>query len=178
MIIGGAVLVAGVGILLVLLLRPQNRAGTSTAATGSTAASSAPATAGASTPGRLPGGARVADRSTGGRARFDGSAQVALSWVQAMADRDFRTAYDLSCAGVRQAAIDAAAAGDPAQALGRSFFQKTLSGRGFAQGSLDSVIYNQEADSDIASFTLRLDSGEEFLLLVYVQGDGTVCDFI
>ena len=40
------------------------------------------------------------------------------------------------------------------------------------------MIYNREADSDIASFTLELDSGEEFLLLVYVQSDGTVCDFV
>jgi hypothetical protein len=49
---------------------------------------------------------------------------------------------------------------------------------GIQRGVLRQLIYNQHADSDIASFTLQLDNGEEFLLLVYVQGDGTVCDFI
>ena len=34
------------------------------------------------------------------------------------------------------------------------------------------------SDSDIASFTLTLDDGQDFVLLVYVQSDGTVCDFI
>jgi hypothetical protein len=138
LIVGGAVLISGLGILLVLLLRPDHTTGSATAATGSTAASSTPATASASGHGRLPGGAQVADRDPGGRARFDGSDE----------------------------------------ALGRSFFQKTLSGQGFREGSFDSVIHNQDVDSDIASFTLQLGNGEEFLLLVYVQGDGTVCDFI
>jgi hypothetical protein len=178
LIVGGAVLLSGLGVLLVVLLRSGDTAGTATAATSSTAASSAPATASASAHGQLPGGAQVADRNTGGRARFDGSDRVALSWVRAMADGDFQTAYDLSCADVQRSAIDATAGGDPAQALGSYFFQKTLSGQAIGGGSFDSIIYNQDADSDIASFTLQLQNGEEFLLLVYVQGDGTVCDFI
>ena len=95
-----------------------------------------------------------------------------------MADGDFQTAYDLSCADVQQSATDAAAGEDPAWALGTYFFEQTLSGQGFTDGTFDSIIYNQDADSDIASFTLQLDDGEEFLLLVYVQADGTVCDFV
>jgi hypothetical protein len=178
LIVGGALLLSGLGILLVVLLRSGDTAGTATPATSSAAAPSAPATASASAHGQLPGGAQLADRNTGGRARFDGSDRVALSWVQAMADGDFQTAYDLSCADVRRSAVDAAAGGDPAQELGSYFFQKTLSGRAIGGGSFDSIIYNQDADSDIASFTLQLTTGEEFLLLVYVQGDGTVCDFI
>jgi hypothetical protein len=177
LIVGGAVLISGLGILLAVLTRPDDTTGTATAATSSTAASSTPSTASASAHGRPPGGARVADENTGRRARFDGSDHVALSWVQAMADRDFRTAYDLSCAEVQQSAADAAG-GDPAESLGSYFFQKTLSGQAFSEGTVESIIYNQEADSDIASFTLQLENGEEFLLLVYVQGDGTVCDFI
>ena len=62
--------------------------------------------------------------------------------------------------------------------LGTYFFEQTLSRHGFTDGSFDSIIYSQESGSDIASFTLRLDDGEDFLLLVYVQSDGTVCDFI
>ena len=63
-------------------------------------------------------------------------------------------------------------------ALGTYFFEHTLGGQGFTDGTFDSIIYSSESDSDIASFTLQLDNGEEFLLLVYVQSDGTVCDFI
>jgi hypothetical protein len=79
---------------------------------------------------------------------------------------------------VQQSATDAAAGGDPGLELGTYFFEQTLSGQRFTDGSFDSIIYNQDAASDIASFTLQLDNGEEFLLLVYVQSDGTVCDFI
>ena len=180
LIVGGAVLLSGLGLLPVILLRGGGT-GTGDAAAGSTApASSAPATsASAASRGHLPGGAQVADQHTGsGQARFDGSDRVALGWVQAMADGDFQTAYDLSCTDVQQSATDAAAGDDPASTLGTYFFERTLSGQGFSEGSLDSIIYNKDSDSDIASFTLQLDNGEEFLLLVYVQSDGTVCDFI
>ena len=180
LIVGGAVLLSGLGILLVVLLRPDQPAGTTDAATNSTPAATSSSTPSASAParGELPGGARVADQDTGGQARFDGSDQVALSWVQAMADGDFQTAYDLSCADVQQSAIAADDGSGPAWTLGSYFFEQTLSGQGFSEGTFDSIIYNSDADSDIASFTLQLDDGEEFLLLVYVQGDGTVCDFI
>jgi hypothetical protein len=179
LIVGGAVLLSGLGILLVRLLRGDT--GTTNAATSTTApASSAPATsASASAHGKLPGGAQVADQDTAvGQARFDGSDEVALGWLQAMADGDFQAAYDLSCGDVQQSATDAAAGADPAWTLGTYFFEQTLSGHGFTDGSFDSIIYSQESDSDIASFTLQLDDGEDFLLLVYVQSDGTVCDFI
>jgi hypothetical protein len=68
--------------------------------------------------------------------------------------------------------------GDPASTLGGYFFERTLSGRGFTDGSFDSIIHGSESDSDIASSTLQLDDGQEFVLLVYVQSDGTVCDFV
>ena len=178
LIVGGAVLLSGIGILLTVLLRGDGT-GTPVAAPSSTAPSSAPSTrTSAPTHGDLPGGAQVADRATGGQARFDGSDRVALAWMQAMADGDFRTAYDLSCVDVQKSATDAAAGGDPAHELGTYFFEQILSGQGFTDGTFDSIIYNQDSASDIASFTLQLENGEEFLLLVYVQGDGTVCDFV
>ena len=58
-----------------------------------------------------------------------GSADTALAWVQAMAEGDFQTAYDLSCADVQQSATDAAAGEDPA---GRS--ARTSSSRRSAAG--------------------------------------------
>lgn len=179
LIVGGAVLLSALGLLMVMLLRGDG-AGTTRAASSSTTPASAAAapSSGPAARSGLAGGAPVADHDTGGQARFEGSDQVALRWVQAMADGDYQTAYDLSCAEIQQPAIDASDGGHPASALGSSFFQQTLGGQGFSEGSFDSIIYNRDADSDIASFTLQLDDGQEFLLLVYVQGDGTVCDFI
>ena len=179
LIVGGAVLLSGVGLLLVFLLRgdptPRHDAAPATAPP-SSAAESSPSRSGHA---GLPGGAQVADEDTAtGRAHFAGSGDTALGWVQAMADGDFQAAYDLSCSDVQQSATAAAAGGDPAWELGSYFFEQILSGQGFTDGTFDSIIYNQDADSDIASFTLQLENGEEFLLLVYVQGDGTVCDFV
>jgi hypothetical protein len=173
------VLLSGLGILLVVLLRgddapdPQNLATNSTAPTSSTSGE-----ASASRP-ELPGGAQVAEEQGGlDQSRYAGSHDVALAWVQAMADGEFQTAFDLSCADVQTSATAAAAGGDPAWELGTYFFEQILSGQGFSEGSFDSIDYSEASDSDIASFTLQLDNGEEFLLLVYVQPDGTVCDFI
>jgi hypothetical protein len=178
LIVGSAVLLSGLGLLLVVLLRDGHRVEPVAAAPTTTTATSAPS-AGRSTHGGLPGGARVVEEDASvGQARFPGSADTALAWVQAMADGDFQTAYDLSCAAVQQSATDAAAQDGPAWALGTYFFEHTLGGRGFTDGTFDSLIYNSQSDSDVASFTLWLEDGEEFLLLVYVQADGRVCDFV
>jgi hypothetical protein len=179
LIVGAAVLLSGLGVLLVVLLRGDATPRRDAAASAAPPTSAAGASPSRSAHAGLPGGAQVADEDTGvGQAKFAGSGDVALGWVQAMADGDFKTAYDLSCADVRQSATDAAAGGDPASTLGSYFFDQTLSGRGFTDGSFDSIIYSSESDSDIASFTLQLDDGQEFVLLVYVQSDGTVCDFV
>lgn len=184
-IVGGAVLLSGLGVLLVVLLGGGDGKDTQNAATNSTpaASSSSSAEPGADGSARadLPGGAQVAEEDTSAdQSRYPGSADTALTWVQAMADGEFQTAYDLSCAEVQQAASDVAAGegGDPAWELGSYFFEQTLSGQGFTDGSLDSIQYDSASDSDIASFTLQLDDGEDFLLLVYVNSDGTVCDFL
>ena len=179
LIVGGAVVLSGLGILLVVLLRgddapdPQNVATNSTAPTSPTSGD-----ASASRP-ELPGGAQVAEDQTGSdQSRYAGSADTALAWVQAMAKGDFQAAYDHSCAEVQTAATQAEPGADPAWSLGTYFFEQTLGGQGFSDGSFDSIMYSEAADSDVASFTLQLDNGQEFLLLVYVQPDGMVCDFI
>jgi hypothetical protein len=175
------VLLSGLGILLVVLLggndSPDPQA---TASTAPASSSSDDASASAPTHADLPGGAQVAEeqQSSADQGRYEGSHDAALAWVQAMADGDFQTAFDLSCADVQASATEAAAGGDPAWELGTYFFEQTLSGQGFTDGSFDSISYDSDSDTDIASFTLQLDNGEEFLLLVYVLPDGTVCDFI
>jgi hypothetical protein len=108
---------------------------------------------------------------------FPGSDGVALAWVEAMADGDFQTAYDLFCAEVQESATAAATGGDPAFELARYFYEQTLGGVGFTHGRFDSIQYDDGTRTDIGAFTLDLENGETFPLLVYVRDDLTVCDF-
>ncbi|MGY1803906.1 hypothetical protein ACI78T_11565 [Blastococcus sp. SYSU D00922] len=182
LIVGGAVLLSGIGIALVLLLGGGDSGSDEQAAASST--SSAPATTSSAEPSResslgdLPGGAQVADEPTvaPGNA-YPGSDEVALAWVDALADGDWQTAYDLSCTAVRDSATSAAAGGDPAYELGRYFYEQTLGGVGFTEGTFDSIQFDPATGSDIGAFTLAMEDGETFTLLVYVQQDLTVCDF-
>lgn len=179
LIVGGAVVLSGLGILLVVLLRGDDSPDTVDVATNSTAPATSSSADASASHADLPGGAQVAEeQNSADQSRYEGSADTALAWVQAMAEGEFQTAYDLSCADVQASAAAAATGGDAAGELGRYFFEQTLSGRGFSDGTFDSILYSEAADSDVASFTLQLDDGQEFLLLVYVQPDGTVCDFI
>jgi len=183
-IVGTAVLVSGVGILLVFLLRgdgdqpSDNQAATSSSSSSAATSSSAEPSQESAT-GDLPGGAQVAEPATDGDGQFEGSGDVALSWVQAMADGEFQTAYDMSCAEVQDAAAAASVGNteDPAWELGSYFFEQTLSGAGFTEGTFDSLTYQEASNQDLASFTLQLDTGDTFTLLVYVGPDLTVCDF-
>jgi hypothetical protein len=177
-IVALAVLVSGLGILLVILLTADDPPAPPAAATTSGSESSS-ATTESSAPSSPRAGRVLQPKNTEG-GRFPGSGDVAFTWFQAMAAGDFRTAYDLSCTEVQDTAKAAAAAdgADPAETLGPYFFQRTLGGEGFSEGTLDSIEYSSGSDSDIATFALRLDSGQEFLLLVYVTADGSVCDFI
>ena len=180
LIVGGAVVLSGLGILLVVLLRGDDSPDPQIDATNSTAPVTSSFSADASAShADLPGGAQVAEeQNSADQSRYEGSADTALAWVQAMAKGEFQTAYDLSCAEVQTAATQAEPGADPAWSLGTYFFEQTLGGQGFSDGTFDSIIYSGAADSDVASFTLQTDDGQEFLLLVYVQPDGTVCDFL
>ncbi|MGY1723430.1 hypothetical protein [Blastococcus sp. SYSU DS0533] len=183
-LIGAAVLlVAGLGTLLLFLLDGDagDGLGAEQGAVLSTAHQEQPArssTSPAGGTGQLTGGARVDGPVPAGEGLYPGSGEVALAWVEAMGRGDFDTAYDFSCAEVQEAAIAAAAADeDPAYVLGDYFYSGTLGGQGFTGGTFDGVEHHAESATDIASFTLELDEGEPFLLLVHVDADGTVCDF-
>jgi len=109
---------------------------------------------------------------------FEGSGDVALAWVQAMADGDWQGAFDLSCPEVQDAATTAAAeSDDPPYELGAYFFTHTLGGAGFTQGTLEGVEHSDAGGTDVATFALNLDTGERVPLQVYVDEGLTVCDF-
>ncbi|MGY1988579.1 hypothetical protein ACI792_20380 [Blastococcus sp. SYSU DS0669] len=177
-LIGAALLlVAGLGTLLVVLLGGDAER-RSAELTGAGQEASAPSSVGSlGGTGPLPGGARLSAPVVADGGLYPGSGDVALAWVQAMAEGDFQTAYDLSCEDVQEAAAGVADGGDPALVLGDYFYSDTLSGHGFTGGTFDGVEHQPESATDLASFTLDLDDGEQFLLYVYVDADGTVCDF-
>ncbi|TFV89022.1 hypothetical protein E4P40_09155 [Blastococcus sp. CT_GayMR20] len=186
-IVGVAVLVSGVGVALVFLLtgKDDERPADNQAATSTSSSSSSPATSESadnshdSAHGDLPGGAQVVVPEDDGGGQFEGSGDVALAWVQALADGNFQDAYDMSCAEVQDAAAAASVGGteDPAWELATYFYEDTLGGVGFTEGTFDSVTYQEASNQDMASFTLHLDDGNTFTLLVYVGPDLTVCDF-
>ncbi len=184
LIVAGAVLLSGIGIALVLLLTggepgSDDRVAAAETESPSTSATTSPASPGREAPvGDLSGGAQVAEPSATTEGAFPGSEGVAFAWVDAMADGDWQTAYDLSCAQVQEAATTAAAGGDPAYELGRYFYEQTLGGVGFTEGTFDSIEFDPTSGTDIGVFTLAMENGETFTLLVYVGEDLTVCDFL
>ena len=183
LIVGAAVLVSGLGLLLVFLFtsdRDPTPAAATAPSTQSSTSTSAPSTR-PTDAGGLVGGATRAPSSdavdAGSAGRYAGSDDVALAWVQAMAAGDFEAAFASSCPEVQQAAADADDGSGPAWTLGTYFFEQTLGGVGFTEGTFDGVVHDAASASDVATFTLNLDSGEAFVLLVYVGADLTVCDF-
>ena len=180
LIVGGALLLAGAGIALVLLLTggDSDDERTDASATSSAATSTSASPTREQSLENLPGGAQVAEPTVTAGNAFEGSEEVALTWVDALSEGDYETAYGLSCAEVQDASTAAATeSGDPAYELGRYFYEQVLGGVGFTGGTFDSIQYDDATDTDVAYFTLDLENGESFILLVYVQQDLTVCDF-
>ncbi|WP_170852430.1 hypothetical protein [Blastococcus sp. DSM 46786] len=176
-------LVAGLGTLLVFLLGggDAERRGAEQAAVLTTGQQEQPARSSTSPvggTGQLPDGARMGGPLPADEGELLGPGTVALTWVEAIGRGDFQTAYDLSCSEVQEGASAAAAADeDSAQVLGDYFQSVTLGGQGFTSGTFDGIEHQAESVTDMASFTLELDDGEPFLLLVHVDADRTVCDF-
>ncbi|MCF6735163.1 hypothetical protein [Blastococcus sp. KM273129] len=181
-LIGAAVLlVAGLGTLLLFLLDGEagdQRGGRGAVLTTGQEQPARSSTSPVGGTGELPGGARLGGTVPADAGLYPASAEVALAWVEAMGQGDFRTAYDLSCPEVQEAASAAATADeDPAQVLGDYFRSDTLGGQGFTGGTVEGIEHQAQSATDVASFTLELDDGEPFLLLVHVDEDGAVCDF-
>ena len=178
---GGVLLLAGIGVLVAFLLGGDDGdQATALRATASSEATTEPTATSTrpprSTTGSLPGGARVTEAAPPTEGAYAGSAETAVAWLEAMGQGNFQTAYDLSCAEVRDAA--AAAGGDPAQTLGDYFYTDTLGGQGWTSGTFDGVEHQAASGLDMASFTLQLEDGQTFLLLIYVGPELTVCDFL
>jgi hypothetical protein len=186
LIVGGAVLFSGLGILLVVLLTGDDGSSTTAADQATASVSSAPATDdGSHDDGALPGGASAVDTSeaddTGGadETAFDGSEDVALDFMNAMLNGDNQAAYDLSCDTLQAAGIafGAAIGGTAADGLARSFYDTLTNGEHMTDGTFDSIAYEPANDVDRAAFTVVLESGTQVEIHVDVESDLTVCNW-
>ena len=181
-IVGGAVLLSGLGILLVVLLTGDD--GSSTTAGGQTTASAPATDEGSQDDGALPGGASAvetdsADDSGPSETAYDGSEDVALDFMNAMLNGDNQAAYDLSCDGLQAAgvAFGAAIGGTAADGLAKSFHDTLTNGELMTDGTFDSIEYVPANGVDRAAFTAVLESGSEVEIHVDVDSDLTVCNW-
>jgi hypothetical protein len=124
---------------------------------------------GAEPPPTNPGGSMGGDPSGADNGQFAGSGQAALDWVNAMVGGDFTTAFssltpDLQAQLGQLAAQNDVTNEDAIQAI---FYQGTLGGRGITGGDATGV---EPGDAlDIVSFTLQLDDGSTYDLVVGVD---------
>ena len=194
-ILAVVVVLAGVGVLLFFLLRggdEPTQTASSTSAASSTSSSSSSSSSesmspmdtgmslpgGASTPPPTnPGGSMGSDSPGGNNGQFAGSDQAALAWVQSLFTGDFTTAYNLMCPDYQQQITQLAQENGVSNedVISAVFYNGTLGGAGITDGTLDSVDYSSSDNLDIASFTLQLDDGSTYNLLVAVDQNLSVC---
>lgn len=184
LIVGGAVLLSGLGILLVVLLTGDDGTSTTAGDQATATATSAPATDDGSQDGALPGGASAVE--TGGadddgpsETAYEGSEDVALDFMNALLNRDNQAAYDLSCDALQAAGITfgAAIGASPADALAQSFHDTLTNGELMTDGTFDSIAYEPAVGVDRAVFTAVLESGAQVEMHVDVESDLTVCNW-
>ncbi|MBB3082560.1 hypothetical protein [Geodermatophilus sabuli] len=192
------VVLAGVGVLLVVLLRGDGNGGEGTASGSTTSpVSSAPGPGEPpiamepSGPVTIPGGAGSApgggmrtetpEAPSGGadEGQIPGSADLASQWVAGMAALDPAGVWALTCPALQRAAEEGSTGTDltPQDHLLGYFTTQTLGGETIADGGVDSVAYDPAADVDVVTFTLQLADGASQSVEVWVDPTLTVCDF-
>jgi hypothetical protein len=130
---------------------------------------------GAEPPPTNPGGSMGGNQGGSDSGQFAGSGDAAIAWVNAMYNGDFTTGYATLCPDLQQIIAQAASENgvsneDATQIL---FYQVTLSGHGITDGTADGV---QAGDGvDVVSFTLQLDDGSTYNLVVGVDQNLAVC---
>jgi hypothetical protein len=188
-ILAVVVVLVGAGVLTFFLVRggddePSTPVASSTAAT-SSAATSTPAMPSMDVnSGDLPGGATptgtMGTEDSGSFApQFSGSEDVALGWMNAMLERDFDTAFSLTCSTLQQVAQENAptAGVSPPELLGAAFFQDALGGQGFTDGTFDTLEYDSTNNVDVGTFSLVLEDGSSATVQLWVDSSVTVCNW-
>jgi hypothetical protein len=130
---------------------------------------------GAAPPPTNPGGSMGGNQGGADNGQFAGSGDAAVAWVNAMFNGDFTTGYASLCpdlqSTIAQAASENGVSNEDATSI--LFYQVTLNGHGITDGSEDSVAAGDGLD--VVSFTLQLDDGSSYNLLVGVDQNLAVC---
>jgi hypothetical protein len=123
---------------------------------------------GAEPPPTNPGGSMGNDQG-GDNGQFAGSGDAAIAWVNAMYNGDFTTAFNSLSPDVQSQLAQIATENNVTneEVISTVFYQGTLGGRGISDGTADGV---QAGDGlDVVSFTLQLDDGSTYNLVVGVD---------
>jgi hypothetical protein len=130
---------------------------------------------GAEPPPTNPGGSMGGNQGGNDSGQFAGSGQAAVDWVNAMYNGDFTTAFSLMSPDVQSQLAQIATENNVSNedVISAAFYQGTLGGHGISDGSADGV---QAGDGlDLVSFTLQLDDGSTYNLVVGVDQNLAVC---
>jgi hypothetical protein len=130
---------------------------------------------GAEPPPTNPGGSMGGNSSGGDNGQFAGSGDAAIAWVNAMYNGDFATGYASLCPDLQSAFAQVATENGVSNedVVSTIFYQGTLGGRGISGGTADSV--DAGDGLDVVSFTLELDDGSTYDLVVGVDRNLAVC---
>jgi hypothetical protein len=172
-IVGSAVLLSGLGLLLVVLLTGDDSSPTAAVAT-----SAATAAEPAGTPDQNPsGGAAFSSTASGDEPLYEGSPDAAIGYMNALLARDNQRAYDLACDADRELmdVVSAATRRPAPDVLAQTFYESNTNGEFMTGGTFDGLSHDLFTSTDQANFTVQLESGDEVQVQVVVDRDLGVC---
>ena len=178
-IVGGAVLLSGLGLLLVVLLTgddssPTAAVATSVATSAATSAAPEPADSSQENPS---GGAGFSSAAGGDEPLYEGSPDAAIDFMNALLARDNQKAYDLACEADRGlvAVLSAATGKSPPDVLAQTVYDQKTNGQFMTGGTFDGLSHDLFSSLDQANFTVQLESGDEVEVQLDVDRDLGVC---
>jgi hypothetical protein len=169
-IVGSAILLSGIGILLVVLLTGSDPS--PKAAVASTTAT--PADSSQDNPS---GAATFSSAAAGDEPLYEGSPEAAIDFMNALLARDNQKAYDLACEADRTLVdVLSAATGDsPPDFFAQTVYDTKTNGQFMTGGTFDGLSHGFMTSLDEANFTVQLESGDEVEVQVDVDRDLGVC---
>jgi hypothetical protein len=172
-IVGSAVLLSGLGILLVVLLTGDDSSPTAADAT-SAATPQEPVDSSSENPS---GGAGFSSADSGDEPLYEGSPDAAIAYMDALLARDNQTAYDLACETDRGLVdvLAAATSTSPPDMLAQTVYDQKTNGEFMAGGTFDGLSHDIFSSLDQANFTVELESGDVVEVQVDVDRDLGVC---
>ena len=174
-IVAGAVLLSGIGLLLVVLLTGDDSPETAPVAT-SAATTAEPADTSSSDESPS-GGVGFSSAASGDEPLYAGSPDAAIAYMDALLARDNQKAYDLACEADRGlvGVLSAATGQSPPDVLAQTVYDQKTNGEFMTGGTFDGLSHDIFSSLDQANFTVELESGAEVEVQLDVDRDLGVC---